>query len=192
MARKTPEINGSSMADIAFLLLIFFLVTTTMDVDSGIYRKLPDWFDNEQTPPPINKRNVLSVLVNRDNVMAVEGQPTEVSELKDKVIDFILNVTNDPNKSTRKPKDIPLLGVVDVSDGIISLQNDRGTSYEMYIAVQDQLTAAFQQIREMRSQEKWGRKLTELTEEQYDAIRKWVPTAISEAEPKNTSQNTGK
>lgn len=182
------------MADIAFLLLIFFLVTTTMDVDSGIYRRLPEWQPDNTKVPQVPKRNVLPILVNRENRMAVDGKETDVADLKNLVIDFILNVNNSDDLPSKTQKDIPLLGAVDVSDGIVSLQSDRGTSYEMYIAVQDQLTAAFTQVREMKAMEKWGRKLHELSDEQMEAIRKWIPTSISEAEPKNTANtaNTAK
>lgn len=186
--RKTPEINGSSLADIAFLLLIFFLVTTTMDVDSGIYRRLPDWYDKEITPPKVPKRNVLAVLVNKENMLAIDGELANVEDLKDRVITFILNVNDDKDLPSKTQKDIELLGPVEVSDGIVSLQSDRGTSYNMYIQVQDQLTAAFNQLREIKAQEKWGRKVSELSEEQMEAIRKWVPTSISEAEPKQTGK----
>ena len=157
MARKkTPEINASSTADIAFLLLTFFLMTTTMDVDSGLFRRLPPMPPPDQViAPPVAKRNILQVLVNKN-------------DLPSKVV-----------------KEIPFFGQAEVSRGIISLQSDRGTSYKMYIAVQDELTAAYNEIRDMKAMEKWGKKYSELTEEQMDAVRKLVPTAISEAEPKN-------
>ena len=202
MARKkTPEINATSTADIAFLLLIFFLVSTTMDVDSGLFRRLPPMppEDMVQIPPvamviapPVSKRNILQVLVNKDDLLAVNGDLMQISNLKEKAKEFILNPHNKEDLPSKVIKEIPFFGKAEVSRGIISLQSDRGTSYKMYIAVQDELTAAYNEIRDMKAMEKWGKKYNELTEEQMDAVRKLIPTAISEAEPKNVSGKGGR
>lgn len=194
MAQKTPEINATSTADIAFLLLIFFLVSTTMDVDSGLFRRLPPMppEDVNQTPPKIAKRNILQVLVNRDDLLAVEGDLMQVSDLKEKAKEFILNSQNKEELPEKVIKDVPFFGKTEVSKGIISLQSDRSTSYEMYIAVQDELTAAYNEVRDIKAMEKWGKKYTELSEEQMEAIRQVIPTAISEAEPKSISGKGGK
>ncbi|MFR7812120.1 MAG: ExbD/TolR family protein [Butyricimonas faecihominis] len=187
MARKkTPEINASSTADIAFLLLTFFLMTTTMDVDSGLFRRLPPMPPPDQViAPPVAKRNILQVLVNKNDLLAVNGELMQIENLKEKAKEFILNPQNREDLPSKVVKEIPFFGQAEVSRGIISLQSDRGTSYKMYIAVQDELTAAYNEIRDMKAMEKWGKKYSELTEEQMDAVRKLVPTAISEAEPKN-------
>ena len=92
---------------------------------------------------------------------------------------------NDPNLPETSPKEIEGLGNVDVSKGVISLQSDKGTSYEMYIAVQDQLAAAFSEARDRKAKSKWGKKYNDLNSDQQEAIKKWVPMSISEAEPKN-------
>ena len=99
MARKTPEINSSSMADIAFLLLIFFLVTTTMDVDTGIYKKLPPIPEDQQQNDDVKvkQRNVLSILVNRNNELLVNGEVLSISQLRDKTKEFFLNPANKEN-----------------------------------------------------------------------------------------------
>ena len=187
MARKkTPEINASSTADIAFLLLTFFLTTTTMDVDSGLFRRLPPMPPPDQViAPPVAKRNILQVLVNKNDLLAVNGELMQIENLKEKAKEFILNPQNREDLPSKVVKEIPFFGQAEVSRGIISLQSDRGTSYKMYIAVQDELTAAYNEIRDIKAMEKWGKKYSELTEEQMDAVRKLVPTAISEAEPKN-------
>lgn len=186
MARKVPEVNASSVADIAFLLLIFFLVTTTMDVDSGIYRKLPQMPENEnQSEVKVKERNVLVVLVNRNDALSVGGEILDVNALKDKVKEFILNPNNSPKLPEKSIKDIPFFGKQEVSKGIISLQNDRGTSYRMYITIQDELAAAFNEIRDEKSYNKWGKKFDDLTADQQSAIKDLVPMSISEAEPKN-------
>lgn len=187
MARMSPEINAGSMADIAFLLLIFFLVTTTMDVDSGILRVLPPPIDiNAPEPPPIRERNVFVVLVNAQNQLLVEGKPGSIATLREQTRNFFLNPTNDPNLSESELRTVENLGEVMVSKGVISLQNDRSTSYETYIAVQNELAAAINQIRNEVSREFFGVDFDKLKEEApLKAVREAVPMAISEAEPKN-------
>jgi len=190
--KKTPEINASSQADIAFLLLIFFLMSTTMDTDAGLFRRLPPMMEDQSNPPKYAKRNILQVMVNRDDQMAVNGEVMEVVDLKEKALEFILNPQNKEDLPQKETKNIENYGQAEVSKGIVSLQSDRGTSYKMYIAVQDELTAAFNEARDIKAMEKWGKKYSELDEDQMEAIRKVVPTAISEAEPKNIGGNTNK
>jgi biopolymer transport protein ExbD len=187
MARMNPEINAGSMADIAFLLLIFFLVTTTMDVDSGILRVLPPPIDpNAPPPPPVRERNVFVVLIDFQDRILVEGQLGNINALREQTKEFLLNRANDPNMPEKRMVEIENLGEVEVSRGIISLQNDRGTSYEMYIAVQNELAAAINELRNELSREKFGKRFDELTDEDLiKAIREAVPMAISEAEPRD-------
>ncbi len=190
MKRSIPEINASSMADIAFLLLIFFLVTTTMDVDTGILRRLPPPIDpNVPLPPPIKERNVFTVLVNAQNQLLVEGKPGNIYTLREKTKEFLKNPNNDPDLSDKAAKDIDLLGEIFVSKGVISLQNDRGTSYETYIKVQNELAAAVRELRDELSIEKFGKKFLDLNEEKSKAVRTAIPVSISEAEPKNVGGN---
>ena len=151
MAKKTPEINATSTADIAFLLLVFFLATTTMNVDSGMFRRLPPYQPDNTEAPKIAKRNILQILVNKDNLLSVNGEILDVNRLKKEALDFILNPANDENLPEKSVKEIEGLGNVEVSKGVISLQSDKGTSYEMYIAVQDQLAAAFNEARDRKS-----------------------------------------
>lgn len=187
MARMNPQINAGSMADIAFLLLIFFLVTTTMDVDTGINRMLPPPIDPAAPePPPVRERNVFVVLVDAQDRLLVEGEPGDINRLREQAKEFLLNPDDDPNMPVKEMQTIDHLGEVEVSRGIISLQNDRGTSYEMYIAVQNELAAAVREIRDDVSREYFGRRFNELTDEELvTAVRTAVPMAISEAEPKD-------
>ncbi len=186
MARKTPEVNSSSMADIAFLLLIFFLVSTTMDVDTGIYKRLPPIPENpDEEEKKVKKRNVLAILVNRNNELLVNGELVDITQLREKTKEFILNPTNDKNLPEKETKTIPYFGDVEVSKGLVSLQNDRGTSYETYISVQDELAIAARELKDEKAIQKWGKPYEDLDEEQQAAVRKYVPMAISEAEPKN-------
>ncbi len=186
MAKKVQEINASSMADIAFLLLIFFLVTTTMDVDSGIQRILPPAVEDEQEiGQDINKRNLLMVYVSASDELMVGGQRMDISMIKDKVVEFITNPFDHPDMSAKKQTEIEGIGPYQASEGIVSLQNDRGTSYNTYVKVQNELSRAFSEIRDNESIRLFGRKFSELDGDQQVAMRKAVPDRISEAEPRN-------
>ncbi len=192
--REISEINAGSMADIAFLLLIFFLVTTTMDTDTGLIRRLP--------PPPeeipdendkVKQRNIFEILVNANDQLLVEGEYMEVTELRAKAKEFIQSDPTNPEMPEFLETEIPRLGVVAVSKQIISLQNDNGTSYEMYIKVQNELVAAYNELRNEFAQQKFNKSYTELAQqagssdvakEKMKAVKKFYPQRISEAEPK--------
>jgi len=189
--RPLPEINSSSMADIAFMLLIFFLVATTMDVDTGLSRMLPPPIQGEVDPDDntkVNERNVFVVLVNKDDRLLVEGRPTDVSQLREKCKKFITNPKGDENLPEFKDVEVPLLGTMKVSKGVVSLQNDRGTTYKTYIAVQNELVRAYNEVRDELAMKKFGKVYEDLTEEQGKAIKKAVPQRISEAEPKSIGE----
>ena len=187
--RSVPDINSSSTADIAFLLLIFFLLTTSLDTDRGLARRLP--------PPPekdakvddevtVKERNVLQILLNKNDQLMCNGEQITVKELRERAKEFIANPTDDPNMPEKHPKNIPGLGDVMVTDKhVISLQNDRGTTYSEYIKVQNELVAAYNELRDELSQEKWGKNYSELDENRQEAVRDFYPQRISEAEPKN-------
>ena len=176
--RGLPQINAGSMADIAFLLLIFFLVTTTMDQDTGIARKLPPMPEEEQEKPPeIKAKNIYVVLINANNELLVEGEWTQISDLKDGAKKFINNNGRDPASSDNPQK------------AIISLQNDRGTQYVTYIRVQNELAAAYNELRNEASLNKYGEIFTNLNKKQQKEIKKMYPQKISEAEPKNIGGN---
>lgn len=184
--RDVPEISGGAMADIAFMLLIFFLVATTMDIDSGLTRKLPPWQDEpEQNDDKIKERNVFVVLINKDDRLLVEGNVMDITQLKEKAKEFIVNPKDDPTLPEKKTIDVPFFGSYQVSKGVISLQNDRSTSYGAYISVQNELIAAYNELRDELAQRKFGKKYDDLDEEKQSAIRDIYPQAISEAEPKN-------
>ena len=186
--RKCPEINASSMADIAFLLLIFFLVTTTMSVDKGLSRRLPAPLPEnmEKQSVEVNKRNTFIVLLNSNNQLLVQGEFLNVKDLREKAKVFIKNEFNDPNMPVKKPMDVEFFGTVEVTkDHIISLQNDRMTQYQAYIEVQTELVAAYNELRDELSRAKFGMAYESLDEERQKAIQKIYPQKISEAEPKN-------
>lgn len=186
--RKTPEIPSASMADIAFMLLIFFITATSMDVDSGLERLLPQMPPKDQKDddtPPIKERNVFTVLLDKNNRLMVKGEVTPISELREKTKEFMENPNDDPKLPEKKMEDIKLIGDFPVTKGVISLQNDDGTRYGTYLAVQNELVAAINEVRDEVSSAKFGKKYDQLTPDQQEAIRKAVPSRISEAEPKH-------
>lgn len=175
------------MADIAFLLLIFFLVTTTMNVDTGLPRMLPPIPDKDQKQDDVEvrKRNIFTVRINKSDKLLVNGEPMDIVFLKEKTKEFVVNPNNNPNLSEQEEKNIPLIGKYIVSKGVVSLQNDRGTSYKMYMKVQNELVAAYNEMREDLSRGTFGKPFDKLSEDEKDAVSKAIPSRISEAEPKN-------
>ena len=190
MARKTPGLNTQSTADIAFLLLCYFLMTSTMDQQSGLQRRLPPMPDKDQKTEEtkINKRNIIIVKINSSDRLFAGDQLLDVSQLKDKIKEFITNPSNDPNLPGRETKSIEGYGEYPVSKGVISLQNDRGTSYRAYIAVQNELVKAINEVRDDFSKQNYGKAYAFLTEDQQKIVREAVPQNISEAEPKDVTK----
>lgn len=195
--RSVQEINASSMADIAFLLLIFFLVTTTMSVDKGLSRRLPPPLPPDQKEKlkdiEVKERNIFVVLINSRNQVLAQGQYIQVEELREKVKEFIKNEANDPNLPELSEIEVEIDGriekVMTTEAHIVSLQNDRGTTYQKYIEVQNELVAAYNEVRDEYSRQRFGVSYNELTEERQGAIQKIYPQKISEAEPKNYGGN---
>ncbi|MBR4440475.1 MAG: biopolymer transporter ExbD [Bacteroidales bacterium] len=205
--RQVGEINASSQADIAFLLLIFFLVTTSMNVDQGLFRQLPPPSDGQQdNHEKINERNIFIVLINKDNQLAIEGEPADFSELTERTIKFLTNPSNSESlaeqvKASKKYDDAIAEGKADeaatfkalvdrcgdpnITRGVVSLQNDRGTKYETYIDVQNSIVAAFNICRDNFAKENFGKIYDELGAEEQKLVKTVFPLAISEAEPRS-------
>ena len=182
--KKVPEINASSMADISFLLLIFFLVTTTMDTDSGITRRLPPPVENPDMDVKVKERNILNVMINKYDKLMVNGKPCDIADLKDKTRDFITPKPNDEKAPEVEVKEIEMIGNFMTNKGVVSLKNDRGTSYQMYIAVQNELAKAFNELREEVAMTYFKQHYNDMTDkDKVDAVNKAVPVRISEAEP---------
>ncbi|MBQ8737284.1 MAG: biopolymer transporter ExbD [Bacteroidaceae bacterium] len=186
--RKMPGLNTSSTADISFMLLIFFLVTTSMDTDQGLGRTLPKPPEDEtlKNEIKVKERNILYIRINKDNQLMIgENDIVQVDELTEIAKDFIENPTNDPNKPEKKLKNVKLIGQRMVTENhVISVQTDRGTSYWIYFEVQDKLVQAYNELRDKLSKDEFGYKYEFLTAEQQEAIREVYPMKISEAEPK--------
>lgn len=187
--KKLPGLNASSMSDISFLLLTFFLLVSSINTDMGIQRRLPPPSDPNVKPPDIHRRNTFVVLVNKDDKLLFNNELGDITALKDRAKEFLSNPDNLPNLPEKQTRNIPLLGDIEVSKGVISLQNDRGTSYEMYLMVQNELTAAVNELRDEMARARFGRAYIDCTQMQREAIDKAIPIAISEAEPKNIGGN---
>ena len=194
--RKMPGLNTSSTADISFMLLIFFLVTTSMDTDRGLARQLP--------PPPeenaevkdiiVKERNILNVRMNSAGNLMLEdmdGQKfIKLEELRAIVKDFIANPKHEENKPEFHTERLPYFGDVEITKNhVISVQNDRGTPYKVYFNVQHELIAAYNELRDEISLKQFNKPYAELNEDQQKAVRDYYPQKISEAEPKNYGGN---
>lgn len=173
--RETAEINGSSMADIAFLLLIFFLVTTTINVDTGIGMVLPPPLDPEVEPPPIRERNLMNILVNAQGLILMDEQPVSLVEVKDKLIEFIDNPTDNEELS------------MSPEAAIVSLKTQRETPYNIYIDMLDEVMSAYKDLRDAASRANYGVEYSQLKENspQQKQIKDMYPKKISIAEPDN-------
>ncbi len=168
--REAPAVNAGSMADIAFLLLIFFLVTTKILEDQGILVRLPIWEVN--TPPEtLADRNVLTVKINAANQLLVEGELASHSSLRETTKRFIINPGNSPLWASSPTK------------AVVSLQNDRGTQYETYLGVYNEIVAAYNELWNELAQENFGEAYEELNKAQRKSIRSEIPMIISEADP---------
>jgi len=170
--RGAPEVNAGSMADIAFLLLIFFLVTTTIDADKGITVKLPPWSEEPPEPMKLNERNVFSVLVNANDQLLVRNEPADISTLRERAKEFISNPQGRPDLAIRP------------TSAIISLKNDRGTTYKAYLRVYNELKGAYDELWNEESLKMYGVPYSDqLTTDQKNAIKLKIPFVLSEAEP---------
>ncbi|ADV45226.1 biopolymer transporter ExbD [Bacteroides helcogenes] len=185
--RKVPDINSSSTADIAFLLLIFFLITTSMDTDRGLARQLPPPPEKDQKIDDVKlkERNVLTVFLNMNDQLMCGNDYISVDQLRAKTKEFIANPYNEESKPEKYSKNIDFFGNMMVTEKhVVSLRCDRGSSYKAYLAVQNELVAAYNELRNELAQEKWQKNYADLNEDQQKAIREIYPQKISEAEPK--------
>ena len=197
--RETPEINAGSMADISFLLLIFFLVTTTMDVDTGLQRRLPQIQDEPQEEQQkLYKRNIFQIVINGYDQMLIDDNIAEIDEIRDKVIDFIDN-NGDGTCTWCRGNRLPTSSD-NPNKAVVSLTNDRSTSYGLYVAVQNEVVAAYNTLRDRYSRERFGKSWKELEREENEnpndeqiiertkEVKNAYPLNISEAEPVDYSK----
>ena len=174
----------------AFILLCFFLMTTTMDQDKGLQRRLPPMPDPNQKveDQKVNRRNIIIVKINSADRLLAGSEPMDVSQLKDKIKEFLSNPADDPALPEKEEIEIENFGPCMVSKGVISLQNDRGTSYQAYMAVQNELVKAVNELRDDFAMANFGKLYIKCNEDEQAVVRKAVPQNISEAEPKDVSK----
>lgn len=202
MARKSPEVNAGSMADIAFLLLIFFLVTTTIETDSGINRKLPP-MEDVVDPPVIKQRNIFTVVVNKNNMILVEEKLMDLSDVRRAAVKFLDNGGGIGEEACDYCKGERDRSSSDNPDkAIISLKNDRETDYKVYISVQNELVAAYNELRNREfialypnermsfveadkkySDPRTSVKVKAALKLKLSVLKKMYPQKLSEAEP---------
>lgn len=201
--RSAPEVNAGSMADIAFLLLIFFLVTTTIEVDSGIQSKLPPPVPENTPPPPIKQKNIFQVLVNQYDQLQVEDESMEIQDLTEAAVAFLDNGGGEgPAGCTYCEGERDPASSDNPDKAVISLVNDRQASYKMYVTVYNELVRAYTILRNRQSERRynesyelmykrykeWPETEKETPEyeklgKQVDEIRDLYPLKLSEAEP---------
>ena len=190
MARPAQQLPSSSLADIAFMVLIFFLLVSTMDQEMGLQRLLPPMPDpNQKTDDvQIKRRNIMVVKINDADRLLAGGVPMDVSMLKEKAKEFLLNPMNDESLPEKEEKVIEGFGSYPISKGVISLQNTRGTSYNAYLKVQNELVKAVNEIRDEFSLANFGKVYLKLDEDKQRIVRDAIPQKISEADPKDTGK----
>jgi len=168
--RLVPVVSAGSLADVAFLLLIFFLVATTIQTDTGLNVLLPVWTENEKLEER-EDRNVLSVIINSENELMIEGERAQLSDLQARTEQLILKETESPKLA------------------IVSLQNDNGTSYETYLTVYNKIKAGYNRIWEDESLRRFGQHYDDLDKKSQADVRKNYPLVISEVEPSKIAIN---
>jgi hypothetical protein len=204
--RSAPEVNAGSMADIAFLLLIFFLVTTTIETDSGLNRKLPP-MEDQVDPPIIREKNIFTVVVNKNDQLLVEEELTEIKDLRSLAVSFLDNGGGVGEESCDHCQGERDESSSDNPDkAIISLKNNRETSYKVYIAIQNELVAAYNELRNREflrlypsvglnfvdAQKKYDDPRTSVDDSEdlkpkIDVVKNMFPQKLSEAEPSKTN-----
>lgn len=191
-SRKVPQLNSSSTADISFILLIFFLVTTSMDTDTGLARRLPPWDPNAlEDQTKIRERNILVVRINPSNEIFCRNDVVEVNQIKDIAKEFIANPDNKSNFPLKELFQIEGFGTVTTTPKhVISLQTDRSTGYEVYFKVQNELSKAYNELRDEWCLETFQRHYIDCNEDQQSYARAMYPSKISEAEPRNYAAKT--
>ncbi len=185
--KKVPAINGSSTADISFIMLLFFLLTTSMGADNGLARQLPPAVppDQQDVSIDVNRRNMLRVMVNNRGQILANGEVVTLDGLHDKVVEFVLNERDREDLAERSVKTFPLVGAQKVTKNhVISLTNNVDTRYSDYILVQNELTKAYMEIRDKQSLKFFGTTFEEANTQQQEVLIEMYPQKISEANPK--------
>lgn len=184
MKREIPEINATSTADMAFMLLVFFLLTTSMETEKVIQRILPPASDSVRSSKPIQvkKRNLLEIKIDASGGILCNGEPVPIKDLKQSVKSFIENVDNDNSLPEKNLRHIPLLGDVSVTDShVIAIHYEENTDYYSYFEVQNQVMMAYGELREELCRKVFHCNYTDADADEKEALRAYYPQRISES-----------
>ncbi len=183
--QSVPSLNTTSTADISFMLLIFFLMTSSMDTDKGLPRQLPPPEESEvEQEMMVKERNVLALQLDADNHLTCNGEPTTNDELVRRVAEFVANDADDPSMPEKSEREVHLLGLTRVSDRhIITIQADRQTSYDAYFQMQNAIVAGYNQLRNRLARQRFGHDYRQCSQQERDAIALVYPQRVSEMPP---------
>lgn len=183
--KRIPGLNTTATADISFMLLVFFLVVSSMDTDKGLSRQLPPPTDEKQEQEQLVKeRNVLNLVIDAHDRLTCNGDTIGMDDLTDRVADFVANDRNASDKPEKSVREVHLFGRCQVSDRhILSLQVSRKTSYDAYFQMQNAVVAAYMRLRNQKAQQRFNRCYAQCTPEQRRSIDMIYPQRISESQP---------
>lgn len=180
--RYVPQLNTASVADISFMLLILFLVVTSMDVDKGLTRQLPPLADNQTLQErDVNRRNVMQVTLTDDNRLLVDGTPMDTRRFGEKLMAFVDNPDNSAELPEKRLRTIPLLGQCRVTDRhVIQLEAARTSNYDLYFQVQNTIVAVYKRLRDNLARRRFHRSYDQCDDNQKKALRDYYPQRVSE------------
>ena len=189
--QQVPGLNMTATADISFMLLIFFLVASSMDTDKGLPRQLPppDEENAIEQDLLVKKRNVMEIVLDTNDRLTIDGEPATTQELTKRIMTFVANANNDATLPEKSRRDVNLLGLTEVSDRhVLSLQVDRETSYNAYFDMQNAIVRAYALLRNQLAHKHFGHSLSLCSQEERDALAMVYPQRISEAEATKTEE----
>ena len=181
--RHVPMINAASVADISFMLLILFLMVTSMDVDKGLSRQLPppDPTQEEREESRVSERNLMRIAITADNRLTIDGKDVNQKDLRQRVMTFVENADDRSDLPEKHETDIPLLGKCRITDRhLIQIEADRASNYDTYFAVQNEIVAAYNTLRTRLAQRRFGRSYAQCSETQKEALRAYYKQRVSE------------
>jgi len=183
--KEVPGLNTTSTADISFMLLVFFLVTSSMDTDKGLPRQLPPPEDNTQEEEvEIKERNVLELELDANDRLTLNGEPADYDELTRRVAEFVANKNDDSSLPEKSDREVHLFGRIRVSDRhVITVKTNRNTTYNAYFEMQNAIVKGYYQLRNELAKRQFGHSYARCSQEQRDAIALVYPQRISEAMP---------
>lgn len=180
--RGVPEINATSTADMAFMLLVFFLLATSMGVKKSIRRELPPSTDSVRVEPlRVKERDLLVLRLDGEGRLFAGSEEIPLTDVKERVKHFIANPDNEESLPEKHSREVPLLGTVEVTDThVIALRYDPHTDYRTYFEVQNLLLEAYHELRDAEAEKRFYCTFDRATSEQQEAIRACYPQRISE------------